>query len=258
MDRRNVMLALPGRSWNWGSVQAILTASNDHALAMTNNANGWDDFNALWCRALNAYESGEITHFAMLHDDVQPDPLWLDTLMTEAESTRAALVSVPVPIKDQRGLTSCGIGDTTVRFGAYRRYTVRELATMPETFTAAEIGYGADPGRYLLHNTGCWVADLRHECFHKTDDAGRLYAFFDFPTRIERDTDGAWFFNRESEDWFFSRRLHELGAKTCITRKVKLTHQGGIGYVNYGTWGNYFNGDEDTAFRWRQGEIQGG
>jgi len=66
-----------------------LTASK-YAVELGNSGNGFDDFNILWCHALNEAEAGNITHFAMLHLDVVPlvdpdDPLWLDVLMGELE-----------------------------------------------------------------------------------------------------------------------------------------------------------------------------
>lgn len=235
--RAKVFMAFPGASFCWGTVRgALLATQKDHELFPENNGNGWDDFNALWAHALNVAEAGGATHFAMLHSDVSPQPGWVDVLLEEMESHDADMVSCVVPIKDERGLTSCGIGLVDDPWNAYKRFTIRELESYPETFSIAETWHKE---KFLLHNTGCWVADLRKAVFYETNEQGALKAFFDFPTGIVRGKDGTWVNLRESEDWFFSRQLHLLGASTWITRKVKLTHSGIRRFPNYGKWGTY-------------------
>lgn len=249
VEKRVIALGCPGRSFGWGSVEGILQASLGlHEVRALNSGNGWDDFNAIWAAALNMVERGEATHFAMLHSDVVPDPGWLDMLMDELEIHKADLVSVAIPIKDRRGVMSCGLGDLSHRWGAFRRLTVREVLRLPPTFSLADTPH---PDKVLLHNTGCWVCDLRNPLFFATNPDGSLKCFFDFPTRITRNEDGQWAHARESEDWFFSRQLHELGAKTFITRKVRLSHVGEAAFVNYEPWGTFRDGDEQTAARWR-------
>jgi hypothetical protein len=115
------------------------------------------------------------------------------------------------------------------------------------------VGY---PGGILLHNTGCWVADLRNPLFRATDPDGTLTAFFDFPRRVSRGPDSKWTCNCESEDWYFSRKLHLLGAKTFICRKPRLIHQGIAEYPNNEPWGTYLAGDDATADKWRVSEPQ--
>jgi hypothetical protein len=160
----------------------------------------------------------------------------------------ADLVSAPVPIKDGRGVTSSGIGDPLDPWSPFRRFTVRELASMPETFDAAAAGY---PGYPLLHNTGCFAVDLRRPVFRRTRPDGSLDLMFDFPRRVVRIAD-RWVLQAESEDWFFSRKLHEAGGRSFITRKVRLAHVGQTGYSNHEPWGAYENGDEDSAAKWRR------
>jgi hypothetical protein len=230
-------------------VQGVFTASlQRHDVFITNAGTGWDDFNSVWCDALNAAERGEITHFAMLHSDISPDAGWLDVLLDELDRLDADLVSVPSPIKDVRGLTSSGIGNPDNRWSPLRRFTVRELERFPETFDAGDVGYAGLP---LLHNTGCWACDLRRPSFFQEDD-GNLVAFFDFPRRVYRAENGSWVNACESEDWYFSRMLHNLGASTFITRKVKLCHRGVMDFPNHGNWGTYLAGDENTKALWRK------
>lgn len=247
--RHQVALAFPGGMFSYGSCIGVINATlGSHDLrVLPESSNGFDDFNVLWAAALNLVESRQATHFAMLHSDITPDPGWLDILLHELDIHQADLVSAIAPIKDDRGVTSCGIGDQTDPWNPWRRFTMRELVGMPETFSVADTPH---PDRYLLHNTGCFVCDLRNPLFFRTDEHGDLRAFFNFPLRVRRGTDGFWTNGRESEDWYFSRQLHALGAKTLATRKVRLSHRGGREYPNWAGWGSYRNGDEDTRHKW--------
>lgn len=238
-----VLLAVPGPSFTFGAVCGMFSASlgNAHTVNLANSGNGWDDFNILWTQGLNKAEAGEITHFAMLHSDIAPEPGWLDTLLAEMDARDAHLVSAIAPIKDPRGLTSSGIGIPTWPWNPYRRFTIRELESLPETFDQSEIGAA---GYVLLHNTGCWVCDLRKPEFFATREDGSLRAHFDFPRRVYRSEKHGWQNSAESEDWFFSRQLHDLGARTFITRKVKLTHRGPFDYENTGNWGTLAHDDQ--------------
>jgi hypothetical protein len=251
-EAKKIVLAHPGRPQMWeSSVRGIIQASARHQVHAINNSNGWDDFNHLWAQALNAMEAGEADLFAMLHTDVCPDPGWLDTLVLELEGG-FDMVSTAIPIKDDRGVTSCGVGDFREIGPAFRRWTVGELFDMPPTFTLADTEYGADPFKYTLHNTGCWLIDLKHPSLMATDENGDLRAWFDFPTKVSRGPDGKWRNRRESEDWFFSRKIHCLGLRTAITRKVTLYH-GDPRWHNGGPWPHaiFKNGDEECANKWR-------
>jgi hypothetical protein len=248
--KAKIYLGCPGSGWEWGTVIGMVQASRINAVELDNNRNGWDDFNALWIRALNAFEAGRCTHFAMLHSDVVPVAWWLDILLGELHDRQADLVSVAIPIKDRRGLTSTGIGDPNNRWGAFRRYTMRELMDLPETFDLAGTGYDRD-GHYLLHNTGCWICDLSSPVFRQLDQCGLLRCYFDFPTVVLKNESGQWVNYRESEDWFFSRGLASCGARTFVTRKVAVSHIGAAGYVNNEPWGTFAE-DEDSAPGWRK------
>lgn len=245
-----VILGCPGPNYAFGAIEGIIRCSRaGHSVEIANSGTGWDDFNAVYCTALNAAEQGRCTHFAMLHSDIVPDHGWLDVLLAEMDATGAHLVSAVAPIKDRRGVTSTGIGNPKFRWGPFRRFTVRELEVFPETFNADDAGY---PGGILLHNTGCWVADLRKPEFFATDEQGHLRASFCFPRRITRELGlgNVWTNTCESEDWYYSRELHDLGCKTYVTRKVKLFHKGSADYPNQGNWGSYLHGDDDTRMYW--------
>ncbi len=244
---RKFYLAMPGVTFMFGCVKACVESSQLHQARLVNTNSGWAGFNAAWVDALNAYELGEITHFAMVHADMSVTPWWVDTCMEEMDKYDLGLVSVPARLKDGRAICSCGVGKPGSNWTAHRRWTVPEIQGAPkETFNAADMGY---PGYALLHNNGCWVADLRKPEWFKTDDNGDLYAFHNFPRRVRRGDNGMWDVDGESEDWFFSRRIHELGIKSAITRKVRTIHAGVCGYPSYGD-GGANDRDEDCRDRW--------
>lgn len=185
------------------------------------------NFNQLWATALNARATDGATHFAMLHDDVVPEPGWLDTLLGELVRLDADVVSCVIPFKDDSGLTSTGV-ETGDRWNP-RRLTMREVYQLPETFDDENAG-----GRLLL-NTGCWVARLDRKwcervCFEQMDS-------------IIRTADGTFAARTASEDWNFTRAIRvsalfhdEPIPRLFATRKVRLFHDQQR-YHNAGPWG---------------------
>lgn len=250
----SIFLAVPGVNYCWGTVTGVVKSTKTHtAIPRTGGVgfSGVEDFNVLWTEAHNLYERGEITHFAMLHGDITPDPAvhWLDVLLEEMDARQAALVSVVSPIKDGRGLTSTGIADLDDPWMPFRRFTMREvLGRLPPTFNAEMAGY---PDRPLLHNTGLWCCDMRRPEFNRSVN-GELDLYFGFPTRAVRGTDGAWMHQRESEDWLFSKDLWLRGVRdTYVTTRVRLTHHGRMDFHTFSAWGTFADGDENTANKWR-------
>ncbi len=239
---------MPGPNLLWASAVGVMTATRGlHSVQPKNSGNGFDDMNTLWVEALNAAHRGDITHFAMLHSDINPIPGWIDILASEMARTGADLVSTVVALKDARGLTSTGIGNADDPWNAFRRFTMREVHEMPETFGVEDTPH---PHRYLLHNTGCWLADLRNPAWRTTDASGKLIATLSFPISAELMPDGTIEHRRESEDWYFSRMLSTLPLKTVATRKVSATHFGTTPYVNNKPWGEQLFGDEATKDKW--------
>lgn len=255
-EKHKVFLAIPGPNVCWGTVVGVMVASKQHHVEAHNGGFGFsgvEDFNVLWMDAHNAYERGEITHFAMLHGDITPDASqnWLDILLEEMDARGATLISSVSPIKNRTGLTSSGIADPSDPWIPFRRWTMREIhERLPETFDAAAAGY---PGRPLLHNTGMWACDLRKPCFHVPSRDGGLDLYFEFPTRAMRNASGEWEHQRESEDWRFSIDLWRRNIRdTYITRRTRLTHHGKYDFANHEPWGDLTDGDEGTAFKWRK------
>ncbi len=257
-----VMLAMPGPTLAFATCKGLIEASSaGHDVGLDNSGGSWDNFNTLWAMALNRAAAGEITHFAMLHADIAPQAGWLDVLLEECDKFDADLVSAIVPLKDHSGITSSGLGRLGEPFGgAYRRVAVRELPGLPATFDELDLARAYGSAKYarlpLLHNNGCWVCDLRKPVFRAEEPVlveGRysvaLAAMFAFPRRIVR-FNGQWCVQGESEDWYFSRRLWELGAQTYLTQRVKLSHlDAGTAYPNHGDWGAQEH-DQQTRCWW--------
>lgn len=180
-------------------------------------------FNALWCTALNHREAN-ITHFAMLHSDIEPEGLWIDELIEEMQRTDADIISAVVPMKSNDGLTS-----TAIDSGGWtpRRLTMAEVANLPQTFEAIDVPWSN--GNPLLVNTGCmlvrfdqkWVENV---CFHIED-------------KIVRSDDGQFRPLVFPEDWGFSRWANQQGLKVMATTKVRLDHLGKARFPNQGVWG---------------------
>lgn len=196
-------------------------------------------FNELWVGALNKQLAGDrVDYFAMLHADIEPESGWLDKLIEILEAGPYDLVSAVVPIKDRRGVTSTAIAhETGDPWRLAFRLTMREVMDLPETFTAADVGY---PDQPLLINTGCWVCRFDPAWTHREDEAGNLLFHFEILNRIRKITngDGTQFVAEViPEDWYASRLLHKLGRRVAATRAVRLIHTGVTQYPNYETWG---------------------
>lgn len=248
----HVMLAMPHNgNVAFGAAEGVFRPSRQHDIILANHQTSLLalGFNTLLCQAMNAYEKGEITHLAFLHADVAPESWWIDKLMDVIEEKEADFVSVVTPIKDSRGLTSTAIGLPDEPWYPMRRLTMHEVHQFPETFDAKDIGYEDE---ILLHNSGCWIADLRSDIFRQTNEDGSLCAHFTLRDLVAK-VDGEWRAYSESEDWFFSRRLHELGARTFATRAVMLNHVGNFHFPNHMPWGTN-SADFDSSERWLEHE----
>ena len=186
------------------------------------------NFNMLWCAAVNARHESGITHFAMLHSDIQVETMhWLDVLLDEMDRVNADVMTTVLAIKDLRGLTTTGIRYPGV-WGT-RRFVMREILELPETFSIEDTD---DPDQILAINTGCWVCRL--------PGGGWPDAFPGFTDRYritwEEGQAVPWF---DSEDWLFSDWAASQGLRVFATRKVHAAHLGGFLYPNYQPWGQW-------------------
>ena len=173
-------------------------------------------FNTLWCMALN--DRPTVTHFAMIHDDIVPQPGWLDIMLKIMEEKKCDVLSAIVPQKTMQGLTSTawdlGGGHYNIQ-----RMTIKEAYNMDVTV--------ADPN--LLINTGLMLVDMTKDWVEKI--------VFRFEDDIIK-KDGKFMPVEISEDWYFSREARKLGAILMATRAVKVKHMGRAAYSNEMPWGS--------------------
>ena len=234
--RYKIFLGLPhSGSVMEGAARGAWLPSKNHEVSVLTHSTSLlaAGFNHLFCTALNKYNAGEITHMAFLHADIHPQDYWLDVLVDEMDRLSADFISVVSPIKDNRGITSTAIGKFGYPWSPIQRLTMRQLMEMPETFDITNTDF---PEHVLLHNSGCWLADLRSPVYQQEDENHRNMVFFTIRDRVLK-RDNLWQYDVASEDWEFSRRLYEQGAKTYCTRKVALGHIGYCEFRNDHAWG---------------------
>src|SRR5213593_259218 len=104
-------LAMPGYRGgihNADAVAMLLTQHRDWDIIYqnTNQSLLTYNFNLMWADALNKRDEGRVTHFLMLHTDVQPKiPDWAGVLMREMDRFHADVMSAVIPIKNTDGMT---------------------------------------------------------------------------------------------------------------------------------------------------------
>lgn len=204
------------------------------------------NFNKLWCEALNRVHNGErLDYFAMLHDDIGCEDFWLDSLIDELEAKQLDVLGVVVPIKDTRGVTSIALHHEGDNWNPDCRLSMHDVYQLPETFTSADVG-----GMPLLLNTGCWVAKWNQDWCRQVH--------FEINDRIVFDrTNNCYRPEVESEDWFFSRCLNDLGLKIGATRKIAVKHEGDVEFCNTFPWGSAAFDDESSKFKRRVSPVPG-
>jgi len=193
--------------------------------------------NRLLTTALNYRADGhDLQWFALQHADISPEPGYLDKLVAEAEAVGADLLSVAVPIKDQRGVTSTALGAGKI-FGQLGRLSFAQLRhpDFPETFDArmatealrclpTPLGYYHPDARLLLCNTGLMIVRL--------DRPWSRRLVFRTLDRIVELPDGRLQPQDLSEDWYFSWRVARLGGRVFCTTKVHCKHRGEVEFPN--------------------------
>ena len=91
--RKKALLGMPGYGQvTGGAARGFFRSSAklDVVLRMQESSLLAQNFNALWCEALNLHRKRGLDYFAMSHADVEPQDGWLDTLVEELEATVAA------------------------------------------------------------------------------------------------------------------------------------------------------------------------
>jgi hypothetical protein len=179
-----------------------------------------------------------LTHLALLHDDIEPEMRWLDTLVAELDASGADMISAYAPIKTGDGLVSMATYQDDM--WDFNRFTIRQLAEMPETFTQDDVDGN------LMINTGCCVLRLLDPWKSNPWDFT-----FESHERIVLDAEGKAVTQVLSEDWVFSDKIRKAGGKLAATRKVGLGHEGEYTFRNDTIWGRM---TRDEAYHKKHGE----
>lgn len=207
----------PGGMVHYGTVHGVMDAMASERVILQFIAGSYTthNFNTLWSEALNLRERG-VTHFCMLHVDIDPETGWLGKMLRIMNEHKADILSAVIPVKSGAGYTSTAFesGENEVR-----RYTMKEVIGSPEkTFTR--------PG--ILLNNGLMLVDLTKPWVEKV-------SFSHNNGIVMRDG------KRQAigfpEDWHFSRQARELGASLYATAEVKVEHIGEYRYRNDVAWG---------------------
>lgn len=239
-DNRNglkLFIGLPTYGGQRFNTMALLSAQQNQRFFAGIHAMELDgsllaaSFNKLLITAQKLHGQGECDFFLLMHADIVPIDVanWLDQLMearqyartqcADNEKYKAAVISVVVPIKDHRGLTSIAIEGPTI--WNPRRLTLREIHAMEQdTFTDEN----------LLVNTGMLLIDMRNN-----DWISKIR--FTISDAILKTQEGDLLAAVQPEDWQFSRDARALGVKLWATRKVKIVHRGLFSYPNFTPWG---------------------
>lgn len=193
------------------------------------------NFNKCWAAGIANAMDDQVDLFAMMHNDVEPEALWLDTMVDELLRLKLDILSAVIPIKDETGNTSTAIGPVDDEW-ENTLLTLDEIRMLPATFTDDDLKPFRrklnKPDHRLMLNTGCWVADLRNKKFWKVDN-GLLTFFFTQKDRILYD--GKRFSCAlASEDWNFSRICHREGIRIAATRIIEVKHHGARAFSNRG------------------------
>jgi hypothetical protein len=222
-------------------------------------------FNQLLASALNLRDKYRISHFAMLHADVEARPNdarkgWVDTLVAEQQRTGADIISAVIPFKDYRGLSSTALGDPNAPRGKSsplenpRRITMTEAHELPETFNAADATAAlGEPGKILLLNTGCMVWDFSKPWVDQFADDGGFQSYDSIPIC----PDGRRRAECRGEDWAMSFWAHDHGLKVFATRAQRCIHHGSFGYSNWPAWGEQKTDEQYHAAERYKAEIAG-
>ncbi len=217
-----------------GKIYEELAGRKEYAVACWQSSLLAQAFNSLYCAALNARP--ECRYFLLWHSDVRVIPKnFIDGMVAELERLKAGCLSVLIPIKDERGITSSGLIFKNAGSLRRRRLTMKEAAGLPETFSARELAtlwnVPSANSPCLLANTGLMLIDISSKW------ADKLY--FTIRDKIIRGKDGKFEPIVESEDWWISRQLQKFGSSVYVTRKFQALHRGACSYTNQGVWGSW-------------------
>lgn len=199
--------------------------------------------NQLYCIALNDRDT--YGRFMMWHSDVRTKASGLITgLIQEKQRLKADVISVLLPIKDEKGLTSSGLMYGKGNKRRRRRLTIKEAEKLPETFHRSHLCELWDASRdsVFLVNTGLILWDLNNYW------AEKLY--FNICDKIVKQPDGKYLAAVQPEDWNLSQQFYDLGLSVWCTRKFEAWHKGVGLYTNQGSWGRW-----ETDLTWEKNRV---
>jgi hypothetical protein len=179
----------------------------------------------------------------MIHSDIEPEPFWVDKMIAEADRHRADIMTAVVPIKNDKGLTSTALSHPSDDCRAFLRLTSAQVKhpSFPVTFDRdmavnalralpGDLRFDAPMPANLLCNTGCMVCRLGGAWCDPTK------VYFDEVTTFQR-INNQWTPLIRSEDWFFTAKAFQNGAKVMATTSMKINHHGITSYPNDKVWG---------------------
>ncbi len=203
------------------------------------------NFNALWCAALNSREGNGWTHVAMIHQDVHAVRWWLDKALEVMDRADVDLLSVVLPLKDDKGMTSTAVLDKWKL--ATRRLAMKEVHRyLPETFTSADLAE-------LGHENSLLLASGGLQLYRVGDWMEKVW--WEAPTKIVRDQSGQFVSAVWDEGWNLSLQMYQLGLKIACTREIHANHLGGGVWGNEESWGEWDTDCGETSQEWILGRT---
>lgn len=230
-------------------------------------------FNELLVRCLSGQDlppGRQFDYWCMVHSDVEPFlccrncsgmgcdncngrggmPYWLDAMIDELEASKADVIHAVCCIKDDRGITSTGVGNLDDEWDATRKLTLEEVHRLPETFDLCDVlklwetdedirgrpGWTFPSKRvFLAPNTGCML--------WKRGDWWDDFPGFEQRSKIVRWTDPTGTVRRRAsmspEDWSLGRWCAQHDLRVVGTRKVSTAHFGNHPWSTAASWGKH-------------------
>ena len=184
------------------------------------------NMNKLWADALNMHEEHpDMKWFAMLHSDVYSEPYWIDKLIEIAEKYQIDMLSAAVAIKDDSGDTSTGISNPQNDHWNLKRISIDQIQLFERDMKVPLSAMAFDYNQILLANTGCMICRI--------DKPWSSEVLFKTEERLHRNGLGHWEAFCDSEDWNFSRQVHDRGGIVAVTSAVKTWHVGRKVFANF-------------------------
>jgi hypothetical protein len=197
------------------------------------------NFNTLWA---SAWEK-QADYLVMLHSDIgirAPEGFsgsWLDAMVERIEESKAAVLSVVVPIKNQIGHTSTALQLEKGNSFKLRRVVIKDLPKLPMKWICRDdlcelYQVSPEVAGPLFVNTGCMIMNLK-----KFPWAKERWPGFEIRDILAWSLDGIPKPYTVPEDWKLSQWLFEKGWPYYATREFVVAHIGSTPYNNNGEWG---------------------